>query len=47
MSAYLGAGLLLREFLEPIPPEQFRNVPEFSGAYRVPWFNVMLWQKPE
>jgi ubiquinone/menaquinone biosynthesis C-methylase UbiE len=46
MSAYLGAGLLLREFLEPTPPERFRSVPEFSGAFRVPWFNVMLWQKP-
>lgn len=46
MSAYLGAGLLLREFLEPTPDEQFRSVPEFSGAFRVPWFNVMLWEKP-
>jgi SAM-dependent methyltransferase len=46
MSAYLGAGLLLREFLEPTPPEEFRSVPEFSGAFRVPWFTVMLWQKP-
>ncbi|MGH7555996.1 MAG: class I SAM-dependent methyltransferase, partial [Longimicrobiales bacterium] len=46
MSAYLGAGLVLREFLEPVPPERFRDMPELSGAFRVPWFTVMLWEKP-
>jgi SAM-dependent methyltransferase len=46
MSAYLGAGLVLREFLEPTPDERYRHVPEFSGAFRVPWFNVMLWERP-
>ncbi len=45
MSAYLSAGLLLREFLEPVPDERLRDVPEFSGAFRVPWFTVMLWEK--
>jgi ubiquinone/menaquinone biosynthesis C-methylase UbiE len=46
MRAYLGAGLLLREFLEPVPDERWRSVPEYSGAFRVPWFNVMLWERP-
>jgi SAM-dependent methyltransferase len=45
MGAYLGAALQLREFLEPVPDEQWRSVPDFSGAFRVPWFNVMLWEK--
>jgi SAM-dependent methyltransferase len=46
MSAYLAVGLILREFLEPVPPERFRDVPEFNGAFRVPWLTVMLWEKP-
>jgi SAM-dependent methyltransferase len=46
MSAYLHAGLTLRRFMEPVPPEQFRSVPEFDPAFRVPWFNVMVWEKP-
>jgi SAM-dependent methyltransferase len=45
MSAYLGAGLILRRYLEPVPPERFRSVPEFDRAFRVPWFTVMLWEK--
>ena len=45
MSAYLGAGLLLREFLEPTPDERWRSVAEFERAFRVPWFTVMLWEK--
>jgi ubiquinone/menaquinone biosynthesis C-methylase UbiE len=47
MSAYLGAGLLLREFLEPTPDERWRGLAESigSGAFRVPWFTVMLWEK--
>jgi len=46
MSAYLLAGLILRDFLEPEPPEQFRGHPDFERAFRVPWFTVMRWQKP-
>ena len=46
MRAYLGAGLILREFLEPTPDERWRDVPDFASAFRVPWFTVMLWQKP-
>jgi SAM-dependent methyltransferase len=45
MRAYLGARLALREFLEPVPDEQYRSIPELDGAYRVPWFTVMLWEK--
>ncbi len=45
MSAYLGAGLILRDFLEPAPPEQFRGHPDFERAFRVPWFTVMRWEK--
>lgn len=46
MSAYLKTGLILRDFLEPAPPEQFRGLPDFERAFRVPWFTVMRWQKP-
>jgi hypothetical protein len=45
MSAYLSAGLTLRRFMEPVPPEQFRSVAEFDRAFRVPWFTVMVWEK--
>jgi hypothetical protein len=31
--------------MEPVPPEQFRSVPEFDRAFRVPWFTVMVWEK--
>ncbi len=47
MRAYLGAGLLLREFLEPTPDEKYRGLADYDGAaFRVPWFTVMLWEKP-
>lgn len=46
MSAYLSAGLTLREFLEPVPAdESLREDPRFEDAYRVPEFNVMRWEK--
>jgi SAM-dependent methyltransferase len=45
MRAYLQAGLTLLEFLEPMPDEKYRSIPEFAAAYRVPWFTVMLWEK--
>ena len=45
MSAYLRAGLTLRRFIEPTPPESLRSHPEFARAFRVPWFTVMLWEK--
>jgi SAM-dependent methyltransferase len=46
MSAYLRAGLNLRRFLEPVPPESLRTNPEVDRAARVPWFTVMVWEKP-
>jgi SAM-dependent methyltransferase len=45
MSAYLRAGLQLRRFLEPLPPEQWRSHPDVDRAARVPWFTVMVWEK--
>ena len=46
MSAYLRAGLILRRFMEPMPPESLRGDPDVERAARVPWFTVMLWEKP-
>ena len=47
MNAYLRAGLILREFLEPMPiDESLRDHPDFEDWFRVPLFNVIKWQKP-
>lgn len=46
MTAYLRAGLTLRRFIEPTPPASLRENPDLDRAYRVPWFTVMLWEKP-
>jgi SAM-dependent methyltransferase len=47
MRAYLSQGLLLREFLEPAPEtDDLRDDPATEDWYRVPDFNVMLWEKP-
>jgi SAM-dependent methyltransferase len=47
MTAYLLAGLTLREFLEPVPAdESLRTHPDFEDWFRVPIFTVMKWQKP-
>jgi hypothetical protein len=47
MEAYLQAGLTLRAFREPVPEDQsLRDDPRFEDWYRVPLFNVMLWEKP-
>ncbi|MGE5596347.1 MAG: SAM-dependent methyltransferase, partial [Hyphomicrobiales bacterium] len=47
MEAYLRAGLILREFIEPYPPDDsLRDNPRFEDWYRVPNFTVMLWEKP-
>jgi 2-polyprenyl-3-methyl-5-hydroxy-6-metoxy-1,4-benzoquinol methylase len=46
MQAYLGAGLTLREFLEPVPQDDsLRDDTEFEDWYRIPQFTVMKWQK--
>lgn len=47
MTALLAAGLQLRVFQEPVPPDDsLRDDPRFEDWYRVPLFNVMVWQKP-
>ncbi len=47
MSAFLGAGLVLRRFLEPVPSaEAMREYPAFEDHARVPLFVVMEWTKP-
>jgi SAM-dependent methyltransferase len=47
MRAYLECGLVLREFLEPVPEDtSLRDSPVFDDWFRVPIFNVMLWEKP-
>lgn len=46
MQAYLGAGLTLRAFLEPVPDtDDLREDADFEDWYRVPLFTVMKWQK--
>lgn len=46
MQAYLAANLILRRFLEPVPPtDTLRHNPRFEDWYRIPEFTVMRWQK--
>ena len=46
MDAYLDAELTLRHYLEPMPPDDsMRDDPRFEDWYRVPNFDVMVWQK--
>jgi SAM-dependent methyltransferase len=46
MQAYLGAGLELRAFVEPVPADDsLRADPYFEDWYRVPEFTVMAWEK--
>ncbi|MBS1705094.1 MAG: class I SAM-dependent methyltransferase [Armatimonadetes bacterium] len=48
MNAYLGAGLVLRAYEEPVPPaEQIREWPSLRDYLRVPMMNVMVWEKPK
>ena len=48
MGAYLRSGLILREFLEPIPSDDsLSDHPDFEDWFRVPFFTVMKWQKPD
>ena len=47
MHAYLAANLILRRFLEPVPPnDSLRHNPRFEDWYRIPEFTLMRWQKP-
>jgi len=46
MKAYLASGLALRFFDEPVPEDQSLEAhPEFENWFRVPYFNVMRWEK--
>jgi len=46
IKAYLDAGLSLRRFLEPMPADDsLRDDPEFEDWYRVPNFDIQVWQK--
>ena len=45
MDAYLDAGLTLRRFIEPLPDESLRGLPRFESWFRVPTFDVMVWEK--
>lgn len=46
MEAFLGAGLRLTEFLEPMPEDDsLRDDPRFEDWYRLPNFVVMAWEK--
>jgi ubiquinone/menaquinone biosynthesis C-methylase UbiE len=48
MQAYLDSGLQLREFIEPVPPDDsLRDDPQLEDWYRVPEFLVLKWQKGE
>jgi SAM-dependent methyltransferase len=47
MSAFLGGGLMLREYLEPVPTKEFvEKNPDFEYERRVPYVVAMLWEKP-
>jgi hypothetical protein len=48
MQAYLGAGLILRDFLEPVPSDESLRADDwFEDWFRVPQFTVMRWGKRE
>ena len=47
MKGAIDAGLVLREFLEPMATEEdIRAVPKFIYMTRVPYFVFMRWEKP-
>jgi len=47
MEAYLGAGFTLRRFLEPKPQdESLRQDIRYESWFRVPTFDLQVWQKP-
>jgi SAM-dependent methyltransferase len=47
MAAFLSSGLILRDFLTPVPEDQsLRDDPQMEDWFRVPLFNVMRWEKP-
>jgi hypothetical protein len=47
LRSFLSAGLILRDYLEPIPSkEAVENDPTLEYERRVPYLNAMLWEKP-
>jgi len=47
LTAFLEAGLILRRFDHPIPPDEaIRARPGLADNRRVPNFDVMLWERP-
>jgi SAM-dependent methyltransferase len=47
MQAYLACRLNLRHFSEPLPSaEALERRPDYTDYLRVPYFNVMAWEKP-
>ena len=46
MAAYLSCGLILRDFLEPMPDDaSLRDDDYYEDWFRVPQFTVMRWQR--
>jgi ubiquinone/menaquinone biosynthesis C-methylase UbiE len=46
MRAYIEAGLILRDFEEPIPEsDAYRDDPDMEDWFRLPLFTAMRWQK--
>jgi hypothetical protein len=46
METFLGAGLSLERFLEPLPEDEtLRHDPDMEDNFRVPEFVVMCWRK--
>ena len=46
MDAYLGAGLNLRRYLEPLPQDHsLRADPRYESWFKVPSFDVMVWER--
>lgn len=47
MDAFLSGGLILREYLEPVPSvEEVAKNPKWADYRRVPYVVAMLWEKP-
>jgi ubiquinone/menaquinone biosynthesis C-methylase UbiE len=47
MDAYLNAGFVLRRFIEPKPrDESLRDDVRYESWFRVPTFDLQVWQKP-
>lgn len=44
MTEFLGCGLILRSFTEPLPAP---DSPHYEQFRRAPYFQVMLWEKPQ